>query len=314
MSIVFISEVDRLDDWAAEFDANQPGLTIHDPGEIEQRTDVRYALVWNPPAGTLASFPNLRAIFSLGAGVDHILRDPSLPKQVPIVRVVDDNLSMRMAEYVVLHCLMISREQRRLDFQQANRAWVSELPVISSDVRVGLMGLGQLGRHTAERLRDIGFRVAGWSTTRKELIGVESFAGDEELPSFLQRTDILVSLLPHTPKTRKLIDRDVFRQLAKDGSLGGAAFISAGRGTVHVESDILSALDAGDLIAAVLDVFEGEPLPNDSPLWGHPRVTITPHCAAVTDPRSVVTSVLANIARHESGEGLQNVVDMDRGY
>lgn len=314
MSILFISDVDSFDSWNAVFRSKEPRARLVERAEVDDPASIEYALAWNPPDGLLAQLPRLKAIFSLGAGVDHILRDRNLPKGIPIVRAVDTNLAMRMAEYVVLHCLILSRQQRRLDEQQVKRLWVSELPVFSSDVRVGLMGLGHLGRYVAERLRDIGFQVAGWSTEHKEIPGVTSFAGEGELASFLERTDILVSLLPHTSKTHRFIGKDILRQLSHDGPLGGPAFISVGRGTVHVEDDIVEALDDGHLIAAVLDVFEREPLPLESPLWRHPKVTVTPHCAAVTDPRSIVTSVLSNIARLESGDRLENIVNVDRGY
>ncbi|WP_193370930.1 2-hydroxyacid dehydrogenase [Pelagibius marinus] len=314
MSILFISDVDSFDNWDAVFRSKDPRAQLVECEDVDDPASIEYALAWNPPDGLLARLPRLKAIFSLGAGVDHILRDHTLPKGVPIVRAVDTNLAMRMAEYVVLHCLILSRQQRRLDAQQVKRLWVSELPVFSSDVRVGIMGLGHLGRYVAERLRDIGFQVAGWSTGHKEIPEVASFAGEGELASFLQRTDILVSLLPHTPKTHGFIGTSILRQLSRDGVLGGPAFISVGRGTVHVEDDIVEALDDGFLSAAVLDVFEREPLPEGSPLWRHPRVTVTPHCAAVTDPRSIVSSVLANIARLERGDSLENVVNVERGY
>ena len=292
----------------------RPDLPLLQPSEALEATTVAYALTWNPPEGFLAQLPDLRVIFSLGAGVDHILRDRLLPAGIPIVRVVDENLCTRMCEYITLHCLMLTRQQRALDRNQRRRVWHDLVPVTVSDVRVGIMGLGVLGRAVTKKLVDFGFNVAGWSKNRKAISDVESFAGADELRAFLGRTDILVSLLPYTSETSGLIGDRVFRMLAVDGPLGGPCFISAGRGGVQKDYEILQALDNMTLRAAVLDVFEKEPLPPDHPFWGHDKVTVTPHCAAVVDPRSIVHSVADNIARIERGDQLRNVIDRVRGY
>jgi glyoxylate/hydroxypyruvate reductase A len=274
---------------------------------------VRYAAVWKPVAGTLKAFPNLAAIFNLGAGVDALMADASLP-DVPIVRVADADLTGRMTEYVVMHVLIHHRHQRYVDACQRDRLWEPPAQRAAAAVRVGVMGLGVLGRDAAEVLRRIGFDVAGWSRSRKDIAGMATFAGEAELAHFLARTDILVCLLPLTPTTRGILNRRTFSLLARDGALGGPVVINAGRGGLQVEADLLAALDDGTLAAATLDVFEIEPLPAESPFWSHPKVTVSPHNAADTDPDAISVYVAEQIARHERGEALQNVVDRRLGY
>jgi glyoxylate/hydroxypyruvate reductase A len=276
--------------------------------------EVVYAAAWKQPPGSLAALPQLKVIFSLGAGVDHLARDPALPDR-PIVRVVDPDLTARMSEYVVLHCLAHLRGTRYYEAQQRARNWddARDEPA-ASDVRVGIMGLGVLGGDAARKLAIMGFQVAGWSRTPKRLDSVTCFAGEAELDAFLGRTDILVSLLPLTKDTRGLLDRRIFAALARDGRIGGPVFINAGRGGTQDEADILACLEDGTLAAVTLDVFGTEPLPQTSPLWTHPRVTLTPHNAATSDPDAVATSVAAQIYRHEAGEPLRNVVDLKAGY
>jgi glyoxylate/hydroxypyruvate reductase A len=283
------------------------------PDDPVEPAAVRYAAVWKPKPGTLAAFPNLAVIFNLGAGVDALMADPSLP-DVPVVRVADDDLTGRMTEYVVMHVLMHHRQQRYLDACQRDRVWAPPAQRAATAVRVGVMGLGVLGSDAAQVLRRLGFDVAGWSTRRKAIPGVAAFAGEPELAAFLARTDILVCLLPLTAATRGILNRRTFSLLARDGVLGGPAVINAGRGGLQVETDLLAALDDGTLAAATLDVFATEPLPAASPLWSHPKVTISPHNAADTDPDAISVYVAEQIACHERGEALRNVVDRSLGY
>ena len=294
--------------WSGPAGAAGTGIAIPDPGGIV------YACVWLPPPGLLATLPNLRAVFSLGAGVDHILSDPTLPRDVPVVRIVDRDLTMRMTEYVVLHVLMHHRKQRRYDAQQRVHHWHEHEQRPAADVAVGVMGLGVLGEDAAQVLRRLGFQVAGWSRTSKPLDGIETFHGAEGLARFLQRTEILVCLLPATSATQGILCLDLFRRLKRDGALGGAYLINAGRGALQIDGDILAALDEGSLSGATLDVFPTEPLPATSPLWDHPAVTVTPHCAAASDPHALVANILRQIERHEQGLPLEHVVDRDAGY
>jgi glyoxylate/hydroxypyruvate reductase A len=300
--------------WIARFRRLLPDRKVVALGEPFDRRAVRYAASWKHPPGALAGLPHLDVIFSLGAGVDHLVGDDRLP-DVPVVRVVDPDLTERMSEYVVLHCLMYLRQQRRYDAQQRERVWHDDrLQPAAREVRVGIMGLGVLGQDAARKLRVLGFDVAGWSRSPKQLDGLPTFAGEDGLDAFLARTDILVCLVPLTDDTRGILNRSLFARLARDGRLGGPAIVNAGRGGLQVEADILAALDDGTLKAATLDVFETEPLPVDSPLWHHPGVTVTPHNAAMSEPDAIGRLVVEQIRAYERGEALRNVVDRQLGY
>jgi glyoxylate/hydroxypyruvate reductase len=282
-----------------------------DMGNLE---DVHYVAAWLPPANVVRSLPNLKVIFSLGAGVDAILSDPSLPNDKPIVRVNDPDLTMRMSEHVVMQVLMHHRQQHRLNANQHNKIWDQFPQHAASALRVGVMGLGVLGADAARKLSIMGFPTAGWSRTRKSIDGVECFAGQGELDNFLARTDVMVCLLPATGETDGILNSALIRKLSRSGPFGAPILINAGRGRQQVEDDILAALDAGELHAASLDVFRKEPLPIDSSFWSHPKVILTPHTAADSDPATICNYVAAQITRFESDGSLQNIVDLKRGY
>jgi glyoxylate/hydroxypyruvate reductase A len=315
MAFLFILPTWPTDVWVAAMKKADPSLDVRVwPDRMGRIEDIEYCAAWLPPPNIVRSLPNLKVIMSLGAGVDAILKDPTLPDDIPIVRVNDPDLTGRMTEYVVLHVLMHHRQQRRLDANQRLKVWDSFPTHAAKDLRVGIMGMGVMGADSACKLRDIGFPVAGWSRSRKSIPGVESFAGEAEFDVFLARTDVLVSLLPATADTDGIINRATIRKLSRNGPLGGPVIINAGRGRQQVDADIIAALDAGELLAATLDVFATEPLPSDSPLWTHPKVTVTPHCAADSDPETICAYVAANIRRHQRGERLGNLVDRSRGY
>src|SRR5499427_10921899 len=283
------------------------------PQRLGDPADVAYACVWHAPRGLFARLPRLKAIFSLGAGVDHVFADPELP-DVPVVRIVDPDLTMRMTEYVVLHVLMHHRRQRLYDAQQRERVWFEHSQPAASDVAVGIMGLGVLGSSAAFMLHRIGFKIIGWSRTRKALPGIETFNGEFGIDPFLRRSEILVCLLPATPATNGILNLDRLRRLRTSGALKSAYLINAGRGSLQVDADILAALEEGSLAGATLDVFPTEPLPPENPLWQHPKVTITPHNAAQAVPQTLAMSVLQQIDRIELGIPLTNTVDRITGY
>jgi glyoxylate/hydroxypyruvate reductase len=300
--------------WVERFRRLLPDRPVVALGEAVDPADVRYAAAWKHPPGSLAGLQNLRAIFSLGAGVDHLMDDPALP-DVPVVRAVDPDLTDRMSEYVVLHCLLHLRQQRRYDAQQREKVWLDDRrQPAAREVRVGIMGLGVLGQDAATKLRVIGFEVAGWSRSPKAADGIATFSGAEGFGPFLARTDILVCLLPLTDDTRGILNRTLFAGLARDGRLGGPVLVNAGRGGLQVEADILACLDDGTLQAATLDVFEREPLALASLLWTHPRVTVTPHNAAMSAPETIAALVANGIRAHEAGAILNHVVDRRLGY
>ena len=300
-------------EWEKAFRA-QPGADVRTwPNAIGDRADIAVACVWRAPHGLLATLPNLKLIVNLGAGADFLLADPSLP-DVPVVRAADPDLSMRVTEYVVLHTLRYHRRQPLYDAQQRARVWKEHHQPAASEVNVGIMGLGVIGTEAARVLARIGFNVAGWSASAKSIDGVETFHGAAGLDRFLARTEILICLLPLTDATKSILDRKLFARLKRDGAAGGAFLINAGRGPLQVDADILAALDDGTLAGATLDVFPHEPLPAGSPMWGHPKVTVTPHNAGDILHGLLAAQVMRQIARLERGEPLENLVDRRRGY
>jgi glyoxylate/hydroxypyruvate reductase A len=271
---------------------------------------IDYFVGFRPEPGFLKSLPNLKAIFSLGAGVDGFLKDPDFPRQVPLVRSVDPNLAREMSEYVAMHALILHRHQRFFDAAQAEHKWRQKMMTRTApDLRIGILGLGTIGNLIAARLQTFEFQVSGWSRTRKTVPGIKSFAGQEELAAFLGQSEILVCVLPLTPETKGILNAALFAQLPQ-----GAAVINVARGQHLIEEDLIAALDSGHLSAAVLDVFQTEPLPDDSPIWRHPKITATPHIAGITAPSSALAYVEDSIRRAEAGEPLINVIDMSKGY
>lgn len=309
-ALLFYSPIDRHDLWTDHLKALLPELEVLvAPQGLERPNDIAYALVWKPSPGELSRLPRLSCVFSLGAGVDHVIADPTYPRAVPLVRVVDPSLTAGMREYVVMHVLMHHRRQHDFADLQRVKKWRQLSVPAASDVRVGILGLGVLGLDAARCLVGFGYEVAGWSQSRKHEPGILSFAGMEELPAFLARSDILVCLLPLTAETRGILNARTFQQLPR-----GAVVINAARGGHLIEDDLIAALNSGQIKAATLDVFAVEPLPEASPLWSHPKVSVTPHVASITDPRFVAKMVADNIKRLEAGEALENVVDLSRGY
>jgi glyoxylate/hydroxypyruvate reductase A len=272
--------------------------------------EISYALSFRPPPGLLKTLPNLKAAFSLGAGVDGFLSDPDYPSYVPLVRFVDRTLSAEMAQYVLMHVLIRHRMQRFFDEAQRQKQWRQMvLPRRTQDTSVGFMGMGEVGTFCAARVAELGFPVLSWTAHRKALPGVKSLAGDGELAMFLGRTDILICLLSLTRKTIGILNTKTFAAMPE-----GAFLINAARGAHLIEADLVKALDSGWLSGAVLDVFEDEPLPPTSRLWTHPKVTVTPHIAAISQPQVVTAYVLDGIAAFERGERPENIVDVETAY
>jgi glyoxylate/hydroxypyruvate reductase len=300
--------------WRRRLAALLPSHKIVSLDEPFDRGSVRYALSWRHPPGALSRLPNLEAIFSLGAGVDHLFDDDALP-DCRIVRVVDPDLTERMSEWVVMHALLHLRQLRRYEHQQRERVWADDddQPT-AAEVQVGMLGLGVLGADAALKLGALGFRVAGWSASQKSLPGVAGFHGPDGLDRLLAITDMLIVLLPLTDATRGMIDASFLSRLRQGGRLGGPVLINAGRGGLQVEADILAALDSGRLKGASLDVFEREPLPQESRLWTHPAVYVSPHNASVSTPEAIAAFVARQIEAHERGAALSHLVDRRRGY
>ena len=274
---------------------------------------ITYAVVWKQRPNLLSRLPNLRAIFSIGAGVDHILTDPTLP-DVPIVRVVAENLTQHMTDYVLWRVLDHHRQGMLYRAQQKRKIWREPPQRPANDISVGIMGLGELGRAAARALLGCGLPGQRLEPDRAVDADVATFHGEKGLTPFLNATDILVVLLPLTPQTTGIVNYRLLKQLRKRNGLGGAVLINAGRGRLQKDADIVRALEDGTLKEASLDVFEVEPLPKTSPLWNHPRVFVTPHAAATSDPAYLVAPMLAQMDAFERGEPLKNLVDRKAGY
>lgn len=306
----------RAEQFAAEVQALDPELDIRVAPDLGDVAGIDTALVWQPPPGLLRTLPNLKLIVSVGAGVDALVGDPTLP-YVPLVRFVDPDLTGRMVGYVALNVLYHHRRMAEYAEMQARSIWKYLPEPAAHDVRVGVMGLGVLGAAAAQALKPFGYQVRGWSRTPKALDGIACYHGTTQLEAFLADTDILAVLLPFTPDTRGLLNRELFGKLSRRGRSGllpGPVLINAGRGGLQVDADIVAALDAGELYAASLDVFETEPLPADSPLWSHPRVIVTPHNAAESEPAAIARYALRQMHAQRHGQRLENVVHRARGY
>ena len=286
-------------------------------GQLQELAGVRYALIWGRPPGLLARLPELKIIFSAGAGVDHLLGDADLANRlshIPVIRIVNANLTGRMVEYVVLHVLAHHRQLLLYRRQQEKQLWAPARQDVAGAFRVGFSGFGEIARAAAVVLQSLGFPVTAFARTGKPESPVPIFCGARGWLEFLGITDILVNLLPLTPATRGLIDGAAFRALARDGPTGGPVFVNCGRGGSVNEADLVKALRDGTLMGASLDVFETEPLPPGHPLWTMDNVMITPHNAADSEPASLAPGIFRQIRRFEAGLGLENLVNREVGY
>ena len=295
--------------WLKALRAAAPHLEIRTTVDEPDRRDVAALLcAWSGPPD-LTSFPGLRLVQCLGAGVDHVLMRGAVPEGVAVARTVSDAQPGSMSAYILLHVL---RRQRRLADLQARherREWIYELDASAGETTVGILGAGRLGRDAARKLGLVGFDVRTWSGSRAVIPDVSSFAGAGELSAFLAGTRHLVCLLPLTSATRGILNARLFAALP-----AGAFLINVGRGEHLVESDLIPALESGRLAGATLDVMGEEPVPPDHPFWSDPRILITPHTASTVNPLDVVPQIVANLDRVAVGGTPENVVDRTRGY
>ena len=309
MAILFYSESDAPQPWREAFARWLPDIEFRLWPDVGNPDDIRYALVWKPRPGLLKSLPKLKAILSLGAGVDHVVEDPQWPQEVPLVRLVDAGLAQQMSEYALYGVLHFHLHMDRYADQQRRGEWRLVPAVLAPQRTVGVMGLGVLGGDFVRKLVPLRFRVLGWSRTLKTLSGVETFHGPDGLAAFLGQTQILVNFLPLTSHTAGILNRNLFARLPR-----GACIVNLARGAHLDESDLIAALDDGQIGGSMLDVFQREPLPPAHPLWRHPRVFVTPHMAGQVTAELAVSQVIENIVRIERGEAPLGLVDPARGY
>ena len=294
--------------WRRALAKQIPDLDFRVWPDVGDYESIEMVLADFAPPGLLKQFPNLKLISYLGYGVDALFKDPELPKTVAITRIGSLGIAVQVTQYVVLYLLRHHRLLPTYERQQAQTVWQPIEPLDSRRVHVGVLGLGQIGRHTAQTLGMLDFRVVGWSRTAKDIPGVACFHGAESLSTVLEQSDYVVCALPLTPETRNIINAQTIAAMKHDAYL-----INVGRGGQIVERDLLKAVNAGHLSGAALDVFEIEPLPSDSPLWTHPKVTITPHVAAFSVDDGIAQAV-ENYRRLRAGEPLSYLVDPELEY
>jgi len=308
MSIVYWSSAQRGQVWQAWLAEHASDLEFYIWPQTGDPEKVRYLVTWEIPDNLLDRFPHLEVIFSVGAGADQFTAQP-IPDSVSIVRMIEPGLTDDMAAYITFSVISLHRGMPRYLQQQQQRQWIKHDAIAASGCRVGILGLGYLGQASARVLTMLGYPCSGWSRTQKQVEGVTSYFGEDQLRAFLASSDILVCLLPLTDLTRGLLDYRLFEQLPK-----GACLVHAGRGQQLNHCDLLDALDRGQLSHAIIDVTDPEPLPADHPFWMHPSVWLTPHIASETHAESAVKVLLDNIRRHQQGQPMIGLIDKTRGY
>ena len=309
MDIALVGEKTRPEEWLPRLRERLPADRFHVFPDVPDRAAIEVAIVAAPRPGELAQLPNLKLAQCLWMGVDALVLDRTLPKHVPVARMVDPSMIVAMSETVLHRVIDFHRGFHVYRAQQAARKWAHVTQRMPSDRTVGFLGLGELGGDAARKLLALGFKVCGWSRTPKSLPGVECHAGDEGLAAMLPKCDVVVCLLPLTPQTTGILSTPLLDRMKR-----GAALVHLGRGAQMVTKDVVAALDAGQLGHAYLDVFETEPLPADDPLWGRADVSITPHIAALTEPRTALEVVAGNVERVRRGQPPLHVVSFQAGY
>jgi len=296
--------------WRKWVQSELPEIDVRVYPDVGNENEIKYAVVWKHPHGILKRYPNLKAILSLGAGVDHILSDPDLPKDLPIVRLVDVKLTHEMCFHALHWVLHFHSDHYLYMKQQLDRKWHQQGSIQPEDRTVGIMGLGNIGRGIGESLIDQGFKVLGWGANQKSSLGdIKYFFGKEQLSDFLVKTNILINVLPFSKDTKNMLRKDDLKSLPI-----GSFIINMGRGGIINEADLLSLLDENHITAAALDVFEQEPLPTQNPLWNHPSVYITPHIAGQSNPKSSAKTIAENIRRIEDGKMPFPIYNITKGY
>ncbi|WP_445620120.1 2-hydroxyacid dehydrogenase [Kushneria sp. Sum13] len=308
MALLYKSDPDRGRRWQALFAEHAPDIEFRQWPDIGDPEDIRYLLAWQPPEDIATLLPNLEVLFATSAGIDQF--DPNvLPDGLPVVRMLDPAIEQGMIEYATFATLWRHRHMSDYVRQQHDRHWQAHMLVPAGRRRIGVLGLGQLGGAIARHLKGYGFQVSGWARTPRNLPGITTHAGAETLDAFLSECDILICVLPLTRDTRGVLDYALFERLPQ-----GASLINMGRGDHLVEADLTRALDSGQLSGAVLDVLSEEPPAPDHPFWQDPRILMTPHVAAMTQPDTAFPVLLENLRRHQRGDAMIGQVDRQRGY
>lgn len=309
MSLLFIAPNRDMRPWKEAIIHEDPDLDVAIWPDVAHPKRVQFAVTWRQPKHVLQQYPNLKAVSSLGAGVNHILEDNTIPEDIPVCRVVSASLTRQMQEYVLCAILNYQRNIFTYFQQKEQGVWKEHANKSTEEIAVGVMGLGALGQPITKKLADLGYPVSGWARSKKEIDGVDTFAGRNALGDFLSQTNVLVCLLPLTDQTRGILDLETFKQMRHPGYI-----INVARGEHLIEEDLIYALDKEWLAGACLDVFTEEPLPEKHPFWNRKNILITPHISSITQPREVAGQLVENYKRILSGMPLKHKVDKEKGY
>ncbi|WP_341644159.1 2-hydroxyacid dehydrogenase [Thauera sp. SDU_THAU2] len=308
-ALAFYSQLDDFETWKHALLAQLPGLDIRHSSALGDPADIHYALVWKPPAGFFDGMLKLRLIVNLGAGVDSLVNRADLPPGIPITRLTDPQMARMMAGYVLFAALRHARDIPHFEQAQRQGKWSYRHPRSPDEIRIAVLGLGQLGAVAATELSRLGHAVSGWSRSPKKIDGVHCHAGLATLDTVIANADILIVMLPLTPETRGILNRERLLRLPR-----GAAFINVARGALVDQAALTELLASGHIGTATLDVFEQEPLPATDPLWRMPNVLITPHLASVAIPSSAARQIASNILRVSAGQAPENLIDPGKAY
>lgn len=306
MSFLIISPNRDPEAWIKALKEYDRELEVESYPNVKDPRAVEFVLSWKHPHGVFQQYPNLKVISSMGAGIDHIISDATIPKEIKITRVIDEQLTKDMSVFVLS---LVLEKIRNLSFHHCNDKWEKKKYERPEEVQIGIMGMGVLGVAAAEKLIKNGFNVTGWSKSPKKILGVTTFHGNEQLEDFLKRANILICLLPLTSETENILNKDLFEKLPKNAYL-----INVARGKHLVENDLSEAIEKGQLSGASLDVFREEPLPKDHPFWKNPHIKITPHIASVTNPATVVPQLIENYRGMKNEKPLKNLVSREKEY
>lgn len=308
MSILLVCQHRESKSWYNAFKEKNPDLNIQVYPEVDDPEKVEFAISWRHPEGIYKDYPNLKVIASMGAGVHHVLKDKTIPEHVEITRIVDENLTRDMSDFALLNTLFHIRDYNFYIGKQREKKWETKAYQQPQKTKVGILGLGVLGRAVAEKLYKNDFQVSGWSKSKKESDAFDSYTADQ-FDDFAAELDIIICLLPLTEDTEGILNYKNLKKLPRSAKL-----INLARGQHLVDDDLIQLLDEEHLESAILDVFQEEPLPKESQFWSHPKVLVTPHVASMTDPQSVVDQIYKNIQNVKSGEELINLVDRSKKY
>ncbi len=308
MNILYLSQIEPAERWLPGLARLLPQDRFFTPDNFEPGA-IDVALVATPQKGMLAQLPNLRLVQSLWMGVDGLLADASFPRDKPLARLIDPGMVAAMVESVVAHVLDYHRHHYVYRADKVSKKWRRLPQSMAADRTIGILGLGELGTAVANRLLPFGFNVAGWKRRPGQIAAIECLSGVAGMDALLARSHAVACLLPLTAETRGVLDAAAFAKMPRGGCI-----INVARGGHVVVADLIAALDSGHLAHAYLDVFDTEPLPSGSPLWAHPGVSITPHTAALTEPRTAIARVVENIERVRAGKPALNLVDFGAGY